>query len=145
MTNANVVTFSGADADHIRRVRTAVFGAEQGVPAAVDFDGRDAAATQVLAWLDGRPVGTGRMLADGHIGRIAVLAQDRGRGIGEAIMRTLMAEAVRLGCRRVFLGAQTHATGFYARLGFSPYGAHYMEAGIEHIHMERHLDPALPN
>ena len=77
------------------------------------------------------------MLSDGHIGRLAVLKEYRGQGLGAQALLALVAEADRIGLDRVYLGAQKHAVGFYERLGFSVYGEPYMEVGIEHVHMER--------
>jgi predicted GNAT family N-acyltransferase len=76
------------------------------------------------------------MLGDGHIGRLAVLKEFRGRGLGAAAVRALVEEAGRSGMERVYLGSQSHAVGFYQKLGFSVCGAPYNEAGIEHVHME---------
>ena len=86
-----------------------------------------------------RYVGTGRMLADGHIGRLAVLEEYRGRGLGAEAVRALIEEAENRGMNRVYLGAQVHAKGFYEKLGFSAYGEPYVEANIKHILMERYL------
>ena len=79
------------------------------------------------------------MLADGHIGRLAVLRIYRGRGLGAKAVLALVTEAENTGMKRVYLGAQKHAVGFYEKLGFSEYGEPYTEVNIEHVHMERFI------
>ncbi|MGD9859988.1 MAG: GNAT family N-acetyltransferase [Marinobacterium sp.] len=133
------VDFEGPHKTAICSIRETVFVQEQGVPAELEYDGLDASAMHVLACVDDQPVGTGRILSDGHIGRIAVLNSHRGQGIGAGIVQALTEQAAAAGHQRVYLGAQLHATGFYERLGFAPYGETFMDAGIEHIHMEKHL------
>lgn len=118
-------------------VRFQVFVDEQGVPSDMELDEFDEQSCHAAAVLEGRVIGAGRLLPDGHIGRMAVLAEWRGRGIGQALLLALMAEAERRGMQRLALSAQTHAVGFYARFGFVPLGAEYEEAGLPHQAMER--------
>ena len=92
-----------------------------------------------LARLDGRAVATGRLLPDGHIGRMAVLKASRGQGIGKALLRALVEAARRRGDREVALSAQVHAVGFYRAEGFQSEGPVYEEAGIAHQAMRRPL------
>ena len=134
-----IVPFDDRHASAIRRIRRAVFTKEQQVPEAIDFDGRDPDAVHALAGGPGTYVGTGRMLADGHIGRIAVLKPCRKEGVGRSIIRALVVDAARRGMGRVFLGAQLHAVPFYEKLGFTSYGDVFNDAGIAHIHMEKQL------
>lgn len=136
MQRVNHVSFVGDTEKAIRAIRRTVFTGEQHVDPAIDFDGQDALAMHALARVDDMPVGTGRMLGDGHIGRIAVLREYRGRGIGTQIIRALLDRARQEGLPRVYLGSQMHAVGFYEKLGFTTYGLPFMEAGIEHISME---------
>jgi predicted GNAT family N-acyltransferase len=77
-------------------------------------------------------LGTGRLLPDGHIGRMAVLRQARGAGVGSALLRALMQAARARGDREVMLSAQTHALPFYERFGFVAEGEAYDDAGIPH-------------
>lgn len=120
-------------------LRRRVFIEEQAVPEADELDGRDSGALHLLAF-DGKPLGTARLLiegATGKIGRVCVLAEARGRGIGQALMR----EAVQVlraqpGVTRAKLGAQIHALGFYEALGFRAFGPDYQDAGIGHRDME---------
>lgn len=123
----------------IRKVRFTVFVDEQKVPAEIEMDEWDERSRHVLALRNGEPVGTGRLLPDGHIGRVAVLKECRGTGVGQAIMRTLMEMGRRGGMRRIELSAQLQAFGFYEQLGFRKKGDVYWEAGIEHVAMELEL------
>lgn len=117
------------------RIRMEVFVREQRVPAEIEMDERDAACLHALAYVDGKAVGTGRLLPDGHIGRMAVLKASRALGVGGAILERLVEEARRRGMREVRLAAQTHALAFYARHGFVAVGAVFEEAGIPHQEM----------
>ena len=125
----------------LRAVREAVFVREQSVPPALEWDEYDPVSQHVVADADGVPIGTGRLLPDGHIGRMAVLAPWRGRGVGSALLRALLQLAEEAGHPRVMLSAQAHAQGFYRRFGFASQGQPYVEAGIEHVAMSRALDP----
>lgn len=123
-----------------RAIRFAVFVDEQKVPAAIELDDFDATSLHALARdAAGRAVGTGRLLPDGHIGRMAVLRDARGQGAGTALLRALLQAARERGHRQVRLSAQTHALGFYRRLGFAAVGEVYQEAGIAHVDMQRAL------
>ncbi len=81
---------------------------------------------------DGEPLGTGRLLPDGHIGRMAVIAPWRGRGVGDAILRTLVEAGAERGHGQLRLNAQLSAIGFYERLGFEALGPVFDDAGIPH-------------
>jgi predicted GNAT family N-acyltransferase len=122
------------------RIRFDVFVEEQKVPAEIELDDWDAKSLHALAYdAAGTVVGTGRLLPDGHIGRMAVLANARGTGVGTALLTALMQAARERGDRDVVLSAQTHAVAFYARLGFAVEGTIYQEAGIDHVDMRREL------
>ena len=123
-----------------RRVRDAVFIVEQKVPLELEWDEWDALSDHVVA-LDAQsnPVGTARLLPDGHLGRMAVLAPYRGKGVGRAMAQALLIKAHQRGMRRVVLHAQTHAAGFYRKLGFEAFGTEFLEAGIAHIAMSLRL------
>jgi len=123
-----------------RAIRIRVFVQEQGVPPALEMDDMDALSDHAVARLpDGRAIATGRLLPDGHIGRMAVLPEQRGTGIGRAVLTALMERARTRGMLEVVLSAQTHAVGFYAKSGFIAQGDVYMEAGIPHVEMRRTL------
>lgn len=117
----------------LRSVREAVFVHEQGVPLALEWDELDPASHHVIARDDaGHAIGTGRLTPTRAIGRMAVLPQWRGRGVGEALLAALVGQARTLGWPEVTLHAQATAIGFYARAGFLPVGGRFQEAGIEH-------------
>lgn len=120
-------------------LRRVVFIEEQGVPEADELDDLDAQAIHLLARIDGQPMGSARLLClgdTGKIGRVCVLAQARGTGLGAALMHAAIAEFRAMpGIARVKLGAQTHALGFYEKLGFAAYGPEYDDAGIPHRDM----------
>jgi predicted GNAT family N-acyltransferase len=117
-------------------IRLEVFVQEQNVPADLEMDDKDAVCLHAVAYVDGKAVGTGRLLPDGHIGRMAVLRTARGTGVGGALLKGLMAKAEERGDECVVLSAQTHAAEFYLAHGFSARGDVFHEAGIPHIEME---------
>jgi ElaA protein len=121
-----------------RRLRRIVFIEEQGVPEADEIDDKDEAAIHLLATEDGIPVGSARLLLIGDmgkIGRVCVLKSHRGTGLGAALIRAAIAELRAKGMQRAKLGSQTHAIGFYERLGFTATGPEYLDAGIPHRDM----------
>ncbi len=128
------------DAPALRRVRHDVFVVEQKIPESLEWDDADAASLHALAEDDaGGPIGCGRLLADGHVGRLAVVRAWRGRGVGAALLGRLVDEARLRGHARVVLNAQTQAMPFYARYGFEASGSEFDEAGIPHREMSRTL------
>ncbi|GGY52556.1 GNAT family N-acetyltransferase [Streptomyces omiyaensis] len=134
-------------------VRRTVFVEEQGVPRELEYDAYDSTAVHVLAVReDGEPLGTGRLLhgADavgktggdasvGSLGRLAVTGDARGLGVGAALVRAIEEAARERGLTAVDLHAQTHALGFYERLGYVAYGGEFPDAGIPHRAMRRAL------
>ena len=121
-----------------RRLRRIVFIEEQGVPEEDEIDDKDDTALHLLATEDGIPVGSARLLLIGDmgkIGRVCVLKSHRGTGLGAALIRAAIAELRANGMKTAKLGSQTHAIGFYERLGFTATGPEYMDAGIPHRDM----------
>ena len=121
-------------------IRRKVFINEQNVPQEEEWDGLDTECLHFLAMLDGQPVGTARLLPDAHIGRVAVLANARGTGIGVLLMQAAIEAARQAGHIQVALSAQVHALAFYERLGFVAHGEEFMDAGIPHREMTLSLD-----
>jgi predicted GNAT family N-acyltransferase len=118
-------------------IRFEVFVEEQKVPAELEMDQMDAVCLHAVAYdASGMPVGTGRLLPDGHIGRMAVRKPGRGTGVGSALLQGLMAQARARGDKQVMLSSQTHAAPFYERHGFVIEGEEFFEAGISHINMQ---------
>lgn len=123
----------GSDATAIR---FEVFVDEQKVPAEIELDDMDAVCLHAVAYDDaGNAIGTGRLLPDGHIGRMAVRQPGRGTGVGGAMLTLLMDKARERGDAAVVLNAQTVAAPFYARHGFVQQGEQFEEAGIAHVEM----------
>lgn len=113
-------------------IRRQVFIEEQNVPINEEWDGLDPECQHFLALLDGQPVGTARLLPDAHIGRVAVLADARGTGIGLLLMQAAIEAARHAGHAKVALSAQVHALAFYQQQGFIAHGDEFMDAGIPH-------------
>ena len=125
---------------HAQPIRFEVFVDEQKVPAEIELDEMDALSIHAVAYDEaGQPLATGRLLPDGHIGRMAVRRAGRGQGVGGAVLQALIDAARQRGDREVILNAQTHAAPFYARYGFAREGEEFMEAGIPHITMRASL------
>ncbi len=120
-------------------IRYKVFVGEQKVPEELEIDGLDDQAKHVLAFVDGVPIGTGRILSDGHIGRVAVLKDYRGLGIGKSIMKELIKWAQNMNLEKAWLSSQWHAHSFYLDLDFVCVGEIYKEAEIDHIKMFKTL------
>ncbi len=122
-----------------RALRRIVFIEEQGVSEADEVDDKDDEAIHLLATLNGKPVGSARLLISGEtgkIGRVCVLAETRGTGLGAQLMRAAVDRFRQVpGVTKVKLGAQTHALGFYERLGFEAHGPEFDDAGIAHREM----------
>jgi predicted GNAT family N-acyltransferase len=124
----------------IERVRRAVFIVEQGIAEADEWDDADVQCVHALALTAKRDaVGTGRLEPTGKIGRLAVLAEFRGRGLGGELLEWLVAEARRQRMENVYLHAQVHALEFYLRHEFRPQGPVFDEVGIPHQRMSRRL------
>jgi len=121
----------------LSQVRQQVFCVEQGVPVELEWDRADKDALHVIAWRDGEAVGTGRLLPDGKIGRMAVLRASRRLGIGQALLHALLDAAAARGDAQVYLHAQESAVSFYEPHGFIAEGEPYREAGIMHRTMRR--------
>ena len=131
------------DIDTCRALRRTVFVEEQGVSETDEVDGLDDTAIHLLAFVEDRPVGTARILlkgAVGKIGRVCVLPEARGTGLGAALIRAALDNLRTLpGLTEAYLGAQTQATVFYEKLGFVVEGDEFLDAGIPHRHMRRAL------
>ena len=121
-------------------VRRAVFIFEQHVPESLEWDADDAVSLHALAsTVAGEPIGAARLLPDGHIGRMSVLKEWRGKGVGGLLLQALLEQARLRRHTRARLNAQTDAAGFYRRYGFEVEGPEFMEAGIAHVPMQRDL------
>lgn len=120
------------DSAILSEIRQRVFIEEQNVPKELEWDDADDDAQHWLAFHNNEPVGTARMLRNGHIGRMAVLARARNRGVGSQILRTILQTATQQQFREVYLHAQIHALPFYERHGFIAEGPEFIDANIPH-------------
>ncbi|HCD26847.1 MAG TPA: GNAT family N-acetyltransferase [Gammaproteobacteria bacterium] len=119
-------------------IRLKVFVEEQRVPVAEEWDGADPDCEHFLAFTETGHcpgIGCARLMPSGQIGRMAVLIEHREHGIGRLLLDAAVAKARELGMAEVFLHAQRHAEGFYAKAGFKPYGEEFLDANIPHIAM----------
>lgn len=120
------------DREILSEIRRRVFIEEQNVPEDLEWDDADEDAQHWLAFDNNAPVGTARLLRNGHIGRMAVLNRARHRGIGTQLLRTILDAATQQQLREVYLHAQTHALPFYEKLGFVAEGPEFLDANIPH-------------
>jgi len=135
-----IISFSFSDQDLFKQafaIRQAVFVAEQGVPAALEYDEHEAEATHYLLYFDNKPVGTARWRRTDQgikMERFAVLPEYRNKGLGKILVDKVLQEVVPFG-HPVYLHSQRRACSLYKRHGFVISGAVFIEAGIEHYKM----------
>ena len=123
-------------------MRRAVFIVEQHVPEPLEWDADDAVSLHALAsTAAGEPIGTARLLPDGHIGRMAVMREWRGHGVGSALLSAMIDAARARGHVWAKLNAQVQALTFYRRFGFEAVGELFLDAGIPHRAMKLRLTP----
>lgn len=131
------------DLPQVHQIRYWVFQVEQGVDAALEFDGEDQRSTHLLAYLNEKPVGTTRIrwltAQIAKVERVAVLSEARGKGIGKRLMEYTFNFAIAKQATEVCMNAQQSVQLFYERLGFQPEGTPFEEAGISHIKMKKSL------
>ena len=125
------------DVRAVMDIRRRVFVDEQGYSADTEIDGFDKMAVYALAYDENdRPAGTGRLIINDEsrfqIGRVCVLKEARGQGLGDLVVRMLLYRALELGAGEIWLGAQLPAVGFYAHYGFQPIGEIYDDEGVPH-------------
>jgi ElaA protein len=133
---------SPVDWEACKAVRFEVFVDEQHVPAEMELDEDDATARHWLAVEGDAPIGTARAVAKPYgwkVGRVAVRAPWRGKGVGNVLMRAIAEAARAEGVPELYLESQTHAIGFYERLGYVAEGPEFMDAGIPHRGMRQRL------
>ena len=122
------------------RIREKVFIEEQGCPRETEFDGKDLYSLHALVYSDGTPVATARLwFHDGEtlrVGRVAVVKEMRGKGIGDLLLRLMLYQVQNIDCPKLIVHARTDAEGFYKKYGFKPVGEVFEEDGSPHICME---------
>jgi len=138
MQNIDISIVSWSDKQsELTSVRRAVFIEEQNVPENIEQDGKDSDFCHVLATdKEGKPIGTARMDKEGKIGRMAVLREYRGRGVGRKMLRVVMDWGRLNGITHFLVSAQIGAVEFYQKMGFEPFGEEFEEAGIKHVNMK---------
>lgn len=127
------------DSEDLIKLRTRVFVEEQKVPSSIEIDGLDAECLHVKAMNDNICIGTGRLLPNGYIGRMCVLDEYRGQGIGTMMLENLIEQAINTGHRQVLLNSQSDAIPFYQKNKFKIVSEEFIEAGIPHRRMLRKL------
>jgi predicted GNAT family N-acyltransferase len=139
--NLRIVTGDwGSLREDAQKVRVEVFVIEQNVPVELEWDEGDEVSTHAVAYDEqGQPVATGRLLPDGHIGRMAVSQSLRGKGIGKQVLVALLEHARQDGHEELVLHAQTHAVPLYEQQGFIVEGEEFIEADMPHRLMRRRL------
>jgi predicted GNAT family N-acyltransferase len=131
-----------AEREALLALRHEVFVGEQGVPRELEIDEHDERAVHIVALEDGELVGTCRVLQAGSqakFGRLVVARAARGQGIGAALLAAAERRAREMGCNQMVLAAQTSAMGIYERAGYTARGKVFLDAGIEHMTMEKPL------
>ncbi len=123
------------DGDTLMQLRNRVFVEEQKVSAALEVDGKDSECQHVKAIVDGLVIGTGRLLPNGFIGRMCVLAEYRNRNIGTMMLENLVQQALDRGHQKVLLNAQSYIIPFYQKYGFRIDSDEFIEADIPHRRM----------
>jgi len=138
ITTELILGINEPDLTEVRAIRKAVFCEEQQISESVEIDGLDVSAIHILASFNDTPAATGRLLVmndEFSIGRVAVLPEFRGKRLGDLVVRLLIRTAYDMGGRQQWIHAQLPVRGFYEKLGFTPVGDIYEEAGIPHITM----------
>ena len=139
----NIKNITSAEFPDAQTIRKVVFQAEQGVDAALEFDGQDETAEHIVAYLDSQPVGTARIryldYKTAKIERLAVFPLARGKGIGKQMMEVALDIAAKKNIQEVVIHAQQYIIGLHQKLGFEPEGEIFEEAGIPHVKMRKKL------
>lgn len=126
----------------LRQIREQVFMQEQSVPADLEWDGLDAEAKHLLLNIGQQPVACARLLPTQHLGRMAVLPEWRGKGLGTRLMQCAVDYAQHQTWHAIHISAQIQALGFYQRFGFTVTSEPYWDAGILHCDMRLVISPA---
>jgi len=119
-----------------RPLRDAIFIQEQNVPPDLEWDDLDENCIHAVAYdRENHAIATGRLLSDGHIGRMAVLSEWRNKGVGSTILKLLVSHSLEQLGQKPWLDAQLKAIDFYLQHGFKAHGEVFTDAGILHRHM----------
>ncbi len=124
--------------DSLTMIREKVFIEEQKVTSQLEWDGMDKEAIHFLAFKDEKAIGCARALVIEYcmqLGRIAVLKEYRGEGIGSALIEKAMTTAKLNQLSAIYISAQCHAIDFYKKFGFEVTSDIYLDAEILHRDM----------
>ena len=125
------------------KIRMKIFVDEQGFAADIEVDEKDETAFHVVAYDGENPVGAARFFEEHggyHVGRVAVLPEYRGKGVGRFIMTEIENFAENSGVGELMLSAQTRAADFYLKCGYFKHGEVYLEEGCPHIEMRKNIE-----
>ncbi len=128
-----------AERNSLVKIRRQVFIEEQNVPEDMEWDEHDSSSTHFLATLDNKVIATARLKTDGQIGRMAVLAEYRNKGIGSKLLKFVLLTAKQQKQKNVYLHAQVSAIPFYKKHGFTAGGDIFYEANIPHREMSKKI------
>lgn len=123
----------------LAKIRRRVFIEEQNVPEDMEWDEHDSSSTHFLATLDNKVIATARLKTDGQIGRMAVLAEYRNKGIGSKLLQFVLLTAKQQKLKNIYLHAQISAISFYEKHGFTACGHVFYEANIPHREMSKEI------
>lgn len=128
--------------DDARYIRNTVFIEEQGFER--EYDEIDSLSKHIVIYEGGVALGTCRVFFDKdigcyHIGRIAVLKEHRGKGLGRILVTEAEKTAEKMGGTEVFIGGQVRVADFYLKLGYTAYGDTYLDEGVPHIGLKKSL------
>ncbi len=132
------VTWPAAESE-LRAVRTPVFIEEQFVTPEFEWDDIDASAVHLLATYENQPIACLRIIHYQKIGRMAVIKQWRGVGLGAALLQKAISFCKECGSKSIYLSAQTHAINFYQKAGFKQISDEYCDVNIPHVDMRLDL------
>lgn len=133
------------DTRAVMAIRHKVFVEEQGYAAEEEVDIYDQMAIYGLVFdLDDRPAGTARLIMTEDnkptIGRVCVLKEARGQGLGDLLMRMMLYRVVEMQLPEVYVGSQMPVVEFYKRYGLKPVGDIYLDQGQPHQMMRAALE-----
>lgn len=121
--------------DDAYKVRYSVFCTELGIPIEREKEYADNDALHLVIYDHGDPIATGRLLDENgllYVGRIGVLKDYRGQGLGLKVLENLLEIAGTQNRDRIYVRAQEKAIDFYRKAGFEPYGPRYIHKNLEH-------------
>ena len=144
MSNIETIEFQPINwataAAEIISVRRKVFVVERRFDKKMLYDKFDTDSFHLIATNEGeQTIGCGRLTRDGRLGRIAVLIDQRGKGIGTMILGRLIKIAEQNQIKNISLNTERDLVNFYQQQSFAETGPVYMKQGVPYQHMIKHL------